>query len=607
MAQGNKRRDPRIAEKPKNFKASMGKLLQILKGNYGWIIFALVLACAGTILTILIPNKIQEMTNVISEAVPIMEEGVLTNTGKSVNLNAISHIALIVCIFLVSSYIFSFTQGFIMQSVTQRFAKKLRSKLSSKINSLPLGFIDKHETGDILSRITNDVDTLGQGLSESLSTFVTSIVQIVGTMVLMFITNYILAICAILSAMFGFVFVVLIAKKSQKYFRLQQEGLGKVNGHIEEVYSAHTTIRVNNAQNEVYSKFDKLNNNLYNSAWKAQFLGGLMGPIMGFIGNFGDVVVCVVGAILAFNGLTSFGVVIAFTIFVRLFSNPLNQIAQVSSSVLSSVAAGERLFEFIDEKDYPNEDEKKNVVCGENGGVEFKDVCFGYSKDKEIIHNFNCSVKAGQKVAIVGPTGAGKTTIVNLLMRFYEVNSGDILVDGVSIKDMTRDYVHNLFGMVLQDTWIFNGTIKDNIIYNQKNVTDKQVEEACAACGLDHFIKSLPKGYDTILDEKTSVSAGQRQLFTIARAMVQNAPMLILDEATSSVDTRTEQMIANAMDNLMSGRTSFVIAHRLSTIKNADLILVLNDGNIVESGTHDSLIAKGGYYKTLYNSQFEEV
>ncbi|MCR5553609.1 MAG: ABC transporter ATP-binding protein/permease [bacterium] len=607
MAQNNRKRDPRIADKPKNFKAGFKKLLSILKGHYGWIIFALLLACSGTILTILIPNKIQEFTNIISEAIPILDGGVLTNTGKLVDLNAVSHVALIVCIFIVSSYILSFVHGFILQSVTLKVIKKLRSKLSYKINSLPLSFIDRQENGDILSRITNDIDTLWQGLSESLSTFITSIVQIVGATILMFLTNYILAFCAILSALFGFVFVVLIAKKSQKYFRLQQEGLGKVNGHIEEVYGAHTTIRVNNAQKEVYDKFDNLNNNLYKSAWKSQFLGGLMGPIMGFIGNFGYVVVCVVGAVLVFNGKIDFGVVIAFTIFVRLFSNPLNQIAQVSSSVLSSVAAGERLFEFIDEKDYPNEDEKKDVTCQKLGNVEFKDVCFGYSKEKEIIHNFNCSVKAGQKVAIVGPTGAGKTTIVNLLMRFYEVNSGDILVDGVSIKDMTRDYVHNLFGMVLQDTWIFNGTIKENIIYNQKNVTDKQVEEACVACGLDHFIKSLPNSYDTILDDNTSVSAGQRQLFTIARAMVQNAPMLILDEATSSVDTRTEQMIADAMDNLMKGRTSFVIAHRLSTIKNADLILVLNDGNIVESGTHNSLIEKGGYYKTLYNSQFEEV
>lgn len=598
---------PRTHEKPKNFKAAMGNLLRSMKGNTTWIILALVFSVLSTALGIISPNILKDLTNTITAAVPIFANGIWFNAGAVMDMGAIEKYAIILGVILICNVVFSYLQGLIMARVTQRISRQMRSDISKKINRLPFSYIDHTTNGDILSRITNDVDTITQSLNNSVTTLVSSIIMLIGTTIMMFITNWVMALCAIISAFIGFALVAVVMGKSQKFFMAQQRNLGAINGQVEESFSGHDVLMVSNALGEDKAKFDALNTNLYRSGWKAQFLGGLMGPIMNFIGNLGYVAVCVAGALLTANGTITFGVIVAFMLYVRLFTNPLTQLAQVGSSLQSAGAAGERVYEFLNAPELEDEAGKITSLPSVEGNVDFVNVRFGYDKDKEIIHDFSASVKAGQKVAIVGPTGAGKTTMVNLLMKFYNINSGKILIDGVDTHDLSREYIHSLFGMVLQDTWLFEGTIFDNIIYNQQGVTKEMVEAACKACGLHHFIMTLPEGYNTVLDDNTSISAGQKQLLTIARAMVQNAPMLILDEATSSVDTRTEVLISKAMDTLMADRTSFVIAHRLSTIKNADLILVMENGDIVESGTHAELLSRGGAYAKLYNSQFETV
>ena len=541
--------------------------------------------------------KVDEMPSSIKELVePYM------------NIDKIKNIAIVLVTIYLISAIFTYFESILMCDVSNNFARKLRGNISSKINKLPLKYFDKHAIGDTLSRVTNDVDTIAQSMNQSLSTLVSAITLFVGTTIMMFVTNWVMAITAILASLFGFAFMAAILGKSQKYFVAKQKELGDLNGHIEEVYSGLNVVKTYNGQKISNEKFDELNDKLYKANWKSGFLSGLMMPMMNFIGNFGYVAVCVVGALLALNGYISFGVIVAFIVYVRLFVSPLSQIAQAMTSLQSTAAASERVFEFLDEKEMHDESkltkylDKKEV----KGNIEFKNVEFKYDgNETPTIKNFSAKAKAGQKIAIVGPTGAGKTTMVNLLMKFYDINSGEILIDGVSTKELTRNNIHRLFTMVLQDTWVFNGTVRDNIVYNAENITDKEVEAVCKTVGLDHFIKTLPDGYNTMLSDNDSVSAGQRQLLTIARGMLQDAPFLILDEATSNVDTRTEELVQKAMDKLTHGKTSFIIAHRLSTIKNADLILVMNNGNIIEQGNHEELMKQKGFYADLYNSQFK--
>ena len=517
-----------------------------------------------------------------------------------------------ICVFLVVLYLvgtaLSYITSLIMTIVTQKLNKGLRTNISKKINNLPIGYFHKTTTGDVLSRVTNDVDTIGTTMQSSITTLVSAVTMFVGSIVMMVYTNVVMAIIAILASVIGFILMFLIMGHSQKYFAAKQKWLGAMNGHIEEVYSGHNIVKLFNGEAKEKEKFIKLNEKMCESDWKSQFFSGLMQPIMAFIGNFAYVAVCVMGAYLVMNDYTTFGTIVAFMIYVRLFTNPLAQMAQAATQLQSTAAASGRVFEFLESEEMEDESHKvESLPKSIKGDVEFDHVKFGYTKDKVIIHDFNEHVKPGQKVAIVGPTGAGKSTLVNLLMRFYEVDSGDIKIDGISTKDLTRENIHDLFGMVLQDTWTFEGSFRENLAYGKENVTDEQLDKVCKAAGLSHFIKSLPKGYDTTLDEKLNMSAGQKQLLTIARAMVEDAPMMILDEATSSVDTRTEIKIQEAMDKLTKGRTSFVIAHRLSTIKNADIILVLKDGDIIESGNHQQLMEQKGFYADLYNSQFEQV
>ncbi len=680
--------------KPKNFKASIKKLFSSLKPYTFIIIISIILIILSTVCTLIGPNRLSEVTDVIeqglsvnldltneqyntlmndkqltitseqgefnltfedysdditsndeititftanvggndveisaSERLDVIKENgyvnfdnrnigisyqndtlsIWLNTEAKVDIEKIFKICITLVILYIVAYFANFFQGFIMATVNQKVSQDMRGAISKKINRIPLKYYDTTSYGDILSRITNDVDTIGQTLNNSISTLIGAGALFIGSLIMMFVTNWIMALSGIVATLIGFILMNVIIKKSQKYFIMQQNVLGQANGYVEEAYSGQEIIKAYNAEDEVQLSFEKINQKLYVSAWKSQFFSGLMQPLMSFIGNFGYVVVCVVGAVLVHYGYINFSVIVAIMIYIRLFTQPLSQLAQGVTNLQSTAAASERVFEFLEVEELSNEDDLNKKVEKVKGNVEFKHVHFGYNPDKIIINDFSASIKSGEKVAIVGPTGAGKTTLVNLLMKFYDINSGDIIIDGVSIKDMKREDVHDLFGMVLQDTWLFNGTIKENIRYNKQDVTDEQVVEACKVAGIDHFIRTLPNGYDTILDDNTNISAGQKQLLTIARAMVENAPMLILDEATSSVDTRTEILIQQAMDKLTENRTSFVIAHRLSTIKNADLILVLKDGDIVEQGNHEELLKKGGFYADLYNSQFEEV
>lgn len=656
-------------EKAKDFKGAIKRLFKELKSFKVLITIALVLAALASILSIIAPNRLSDLTDEISEGLVVnkdnleiltqkitanlsegkMEEFEIDGTKISSNdqlqflnimstigedataeelyakidemptsiqdvvkpfmdIEAIKKIALFLVGIYLSSALFTYIESLAMTDVANKFAKSLRSKISRKINKLPLKYFDRNSIGDVLSRVTNDVDTIAQSMNQSLATLVSGGTLFIGTIIMMFYTNWIMALTAIFFSLIGFVLMFLILGKSQKYFVARQVELGRLNGHIEEIYSGLNVVKVYNGKKEADKKFDELNKGVYEANRKSQFLSGLMQPIMNFIGNFGYVAVCIVGAILTMNDMISFGVIVAFITYVRLFTNPLSQIAQAMTQLQSTAAASERVFEFIDEEEMSDQKEITKVLDKKDvkGNIEFQNVVFQYdNNDKPTIKNFSAKALPGQKVAIVGPTGAGKTTMVNLLMKFYDINSGDIKIDGISTKELTRENIHDLFTMVLQDTWLFSGTIRENIAYNDENISDEKIAEVCKTVGLDHFIKTLPHGYDTELSENDSVSAGQRQLLTIARGILQDAPFLILDEATSNVDTRTEELVQKAMDKLTEGKTSFIIAHRLSTIKNADLILVMKDGNIIEQGNHDELMEQNGFYADLYNSQFE--
>lgn len=585
-------------DKAKDFRTSLIKLIKYCKPFYKIIIVALICASISSIFTIIGPDKLSDLTDLITAG--------MANGGMDVDA------ILKICFFLLTIYIIgallNFAQGSLMTKATQKTSKMLRNDISKKINVLPVGYYHTTSFGDVLSRVTNDVDIIGETMQRSISQLVSAITLLLGAIFMMFTTNIILTITAIITSSLGFLLMKFIMNKSQKYFIAEQNYLGEINGHIEEIYSGYQVVRNYNAEKEVTKAFDGINEKLYISNWKSQFLSGLMMPIMHFVGNFGYVSVCILGAILALKGSISFGVIVAFMLYIRLFTNPLSQIAQVTTELQSTAAASERVFEFLEEKELEDESHKTKKLENVRGEVEFEHVKFGYEgTNKIIIHDFSEHVYPGQKIAIVGPTGAGKTTMVNLLMRFHEINGGAIKIDGIPISELTRENIHKLFGMVLQDTWMFEGTIRENIAYSKENVTDEEIEKVCETVGLSHFIETLPNGYDTIISDKISLSAGQKQLITIARAMIENAPMLILDEATSSVDTRTEILIQETMDKLTKGRTSFVIAHRLSTIKNADKILVMKDGDIIESGNHQTLLEKNGFYANLYNSQFEDV
>lgn len=594
-------------EKPKDVKKALGDLVRYVKPWYAAILVAAAAACGGAYLTIIGPDRLSEITNKIMAGLQasFIPEG-MPGHGD-IDLKAITSIGMTLIAFYLGSAILSYAQGFIMATVTQRTSKKLRQDISTKINKLPLRYFDSHPYGDTLSRLTNDVDAISQALNQSVGSLVSALTLFFGTIIMMFKTNVEMSLTAIATTAIGFGLMMLIMTKSQKFFNAQQNGLGEVNGFVEEVYTGHNIVKVSNADKAKQDEFDEINERLYNSVWKSQFLSGLMMPIMQFIGNFGYGSVCLVGAILAIDGKIEFGVIVAFMIYIRLFTQPLTQIAQAVTSMQSAGAASERIFTFFAEPELEDETGKATTLPNPKGAVEFKNVRFGYNDERVIINDFSAKAEPGQKIAIVGQTGTGKSTMVNLLMRFYDINSGQIIIDGTPIMDITREAVHDQFSMVLQDTWLFEGTVKENLIYNQTNITDEQVVAAAKAVGVDHFINTLPNGYDSVLKDAEELSVGERQLLTIARALLKDAPMLILDEATSSVDTRTEEMIQKAMDKLMEGRTSFVIAHRLSTIKNADLILVMKDGDIIESGNHETLLEQGGFYADLYNSQFESV
>ena len=598
---------PGVGEKAKDFKSAVKRLVKELGKFKILIIIALILAIAGAVLSISAPDRLSKLTDEIQAGIiPKMENGQIIM--PEINMDSIKSIAISLVILYLCSAICTFIQSICMTEVANNFARSLRTRISVKINKLPLSYFDRHQSGDTLSRVTNDVDTIAQTMNQSLGSLVSNITLFLGSIIMMFYTNWIMALTAILSSLLGFMGMFAVLAKSQKYFVAKQEELGNLNGHIEEVYSGLNVVKAYNGKKESDKKFDEYNQKVCEANRKSQFLSGIMQPIMNFIGNFGYVAVCIVGALLTMNNVISFGVIIAFITYVRLFTNPLSQIAQSMTSLQSTAAASERVFEFLDEKEMADQAKINKTLDKNNvkGKIEFDNVVFQYdNNDKPTIKNFTATAEPGQKIAIVGPTGAGKTTMVNLLMKFYDINSGDIRIDGVSTKELSRENIHSLFTMVLQDTWLFEGTVKENIIYNQKNVSDERVKEVCKEVGLDHFIRTLPKGYDSYLSENDSVSAGQRQLLTIARGMIQDSPFLILDEATSNVDTRTEELVQVAMDKLTEGRTSFIIAHRLSTIKNADLILVMKDGNIVEQGNHEQLMEKNGAYAELYNSQFE--
>ena len=566
-----------------------------IKGFQLPFVIAVTGAIISSIITVFGPYKLREITNLITDGL----------VGE-MDLGAISNIGLFLAFLYVVGSLINYAQGYAISDMIQHFSKRLRTAIAEKINRLPLSYFDSHSQGDTLSRVTNDVDTVGQSLTQSLGTLISSVLLLIAVLFMMFYTNVALSFVTIGSVLLGFVFSAVLMAKSQRYFQEQQSNLAAINGYVEEMYSGHNVITSYNGAEKTRLAFNALNQNLYTSMWKSQFISGIMFPLMNFVGNFGYVMVVIVGATMAINGSISMGTIVAFMVYVRIFSQPLSQIAQGITTLQSASAAMGRVFEFLAEADMEDDSHKLQQLTSVKGHVQVKDVFFGYNPDKTIIHDFSAEAKAGQKIAIVGPTGAGKTTIVNLLMKFYDIERGQIMIDGVDIKNMQRSEVHDAFSMVLQDTWLFEGTIKENLIYNQKNITDQAVVEAAKAVGVHHFIMTLPDGYDTVLDDTVSLSVGQKQLLTIARALLKDAPLLILDEATSSVDTRTEELIQKAMDKLMEGRTSFVIAHRLSTIRNADLILVMRDGNIIEQGSHDQLMEQGGFYADLYNSQFVE-
>lgn len=583
-------------ERAKDLVGTWKKLLGYCRKYAPALAAAIIFASMGTVLTLIGPDKLSELTNLITE-------GIMTG----IDMAAVRTIGLTLVSYYVLSYVLSAIQGWIMATVTQRVSKKMRSDISGKINRLPMAYYNRTTTGDVLSRVTNDIDTIGQSLNQSIGNLVSAVILFVGSLIMMIKTDGIMTITAVAASLLGFVLMFSIMGRSQKYFARQQRRLGALNGHIEEMYAGHTVVKAYNGEADAEKAFDEMNDKLRDSAFKAQCLSGLMMPIMSFIGNFGYVAVCVTGGALALNGRISFGVIVAFMLYVRYFTQPLSQIAQAMQTLQSAAAAGERVFEFLEAEEMDDESGKTQRLEKVKGRVEFEHVKFGYEdSDKIVIHDFSAAAKPGQKIAIVGPTGAGKTTMVNLLMRFHEIQGGAIRIDGVSTKDLTREEVHSQFCMVLQDTWLFEGTVRENLVYSTEGVTDEKMRAACKAVGLDHFIRTLPKGYDTVLNDQVNLSQGQKQQLTIARAMIADKPMLILDEATSSVDTRMELQIQNAMDALMQNRTSFVIAHRLSTIKNADLILVMRDGDIVESGTHEQLLQQDGFYAELYNSQFEQ-
>ncbi|MGS5020036.1 ABC transporter ATP-binding protein [Paenibacillus sp. JJ1683] len=583
-------------KKANDFKKNIHQLLSYIKAYMPMIILSMVLALAGSVFNVIGPDKLSDIANLI-------QEGIVTG----IDVNAVQKIVLVLVVLYGLGLIFNYFQGFITVTVSQRLTKKMRTELSRKINHMPLKYFDATSYGNVLSRVTNDVDTIGQTLNNSLGTLVSALATFVGALIMMLYTNWIMTITGIVATLIGFSLMTIIMKHSQKYFVAQQAELGQINGHIEETYAGHNVVKVYNGEKAAKEVFHGINGRLYTNAWKSQFMSGLMMPVMMFIGNFGYVAVCIVGALLVNQHVMTIGTIVAFMVYIRLFTQPLSQLAQAATNLQSAAAASERVFEFLGEEELVDESDKTMKLDNAKGDVEFKHVRFGYNEDHMIIKDFSMKAEAGQKIAIVGPTGAGKTTLVNLLMRFYELNGGEIYIDGTPISQLTRENVHKLFCMVLQDTWLFEGTIRENIVFSKEHVTDEQVEAACRAVGLHSFLKTLPQGYDTVLDDKANLSAGQKQLITIARAMIEDAPMLILDEATSSVDTRTELLIQQAMDRLTVGKTSFVIAHRLSTIKNADLILVMKDGNIIETGNHEELLGKNGFYADLYNSQFEHV